>query len=90
MDKPSQKILSKSENHNPIVMTYTPFAGRYIITVEESHSKYWLRIYKNEKLYKQKNYEYFKDAVVSFYRYIKKLNFKYNYYKGELNHHEHK
>ena len=90
MDRPLREILSKFENHDPIIMTYTTFTGKCIITIEVSPSKYWLRIYKDEKLYRQKSYKHFKDAVGSFYRYIKKLNFKYNYYKGGLKHHEHK
>ena len=90
MDRPVREILSKLENHDAIIMTYTTFTEKCIITVEVNPSKYWLRIYKNEKLYKQKNYKHFKDAAGSFYRYIQKLNFKYNYYKEGLKHHEHK
>ena len=63
---------------------------KYIITIEVSPSKHWLRIYKDEKLYEQKHYKHFKDAVGSFYRHIKKLDFKFNYYDGGLEHYEHK
>ena len=70
-------------------MTYTTVINKCMITIEISSSKYWLRIYKNRGLYRQKNYKRFKDAVTSFYRYIKKLDFKYNYYKKGLKHYEH-
>lgn len=73
MNKRLQKISDKLESHDSIIMTYTIVTGKYRITVEESPSKYWLRIYKDEKLYRQKNYKHFKDAVGSFYRYIKNL-----------------
>ena len=90
MDRPLREILSKFENHDPIIMTYTTSTGKHIITIEVSPSKHWLRIYKDEKLYEQKHYKHFKDAVGSFYRHIKKLDFKFNYYDGGLEHYEHK
>lgn len=90
MDRPLQEILSKFGNHDEIIATYTSFTGKCIITIERSSSEYWLRIYKDEKLYKQKQYKHLKDVVGSFYKYIKKLNFKYNYYKEGLKHYEHK
>lgn len=90
MNKTIQKISDKLEGHGSIIMTYTTVIGKCMITVEESPSKYWLRIYKNGELYRQKNYKRFKDAVKSFYRYIKKLDFKCNYYEGGSKHYEHK
>lgn len=47
MDRLLSETLSKFENHDAIIMTYTTFTGKYIITIEVSHSKYWLRIYKD-------------------------------------------
>lgn len=90
MDKRLQKISDELESHGSIIMTYTTVIGKCLITVEVSPSKYWLRIYKNGKLCRQKNYKHYKDAIGSFYRYIKKLNFKYDYYEKGLKHYEHK
>ena len=72
MDRPLREILSKFENHDPIIMTYTTFTGKCILTLEQGDIMYWVRIYKDGKLYEQKYYEHFKDAVGSFYRHIKK------------------
>lgn len=90
MDKRLRKISDDLESHSSIIMTYTTVIGKCMITIEVSPSKYWLRIYKNRTLYRQKNYKHYKDAVGSFYRYIKKLDFKYNNYDGGSKHYEHK
>ena len=90
MSRPLLEILNKFKNHGGIIMTYTTVINKCMITVEVSTSKHWLRLYKNGELYRQKNYKRFKYAVTSFYRYIKKLNFKYNYYEKGLKHYEHK
>lgn len=90
MDKRLQKISDELEGHGSIIMTYTTVIGKCLVTVEVSPSKYWLRIYKNRTLYRQKNYKHYKDAVGSFYRYIKKLDFKCNYYEKGLKHYEYK
>ena len=90
MDKRLQKISDELESHGSIIMTYTTVIGKCLVTIEVSPSKYWLRIYKSRKLYRQKNYKHYKNAVGSFYRYIKKLDFKCNYYNGGSKHYEHK
>lgn len=90
MSRPLCVILSKVEKHDAMIMTYTTVINKCMITVEVSPSKYWLRVYRNGELYRQKNYKHFKEAVGSFYRYIQKLNFKYDYYKKGLKHYEHK
>lgn len=90
MIKDCRKLQNELEGHGSIIMTYTTVIGKCMVTVEASPSKYWLRIYKNGMLYRQKNYKHFKDAVNSFYRYIKKLNFKYDYYNKGVKHYEHK
>ena len=90
MDKRLQKTSDELEGHGSIIMTYTTVINKCMITIEVSPSKYWLRVYRNGELYRQKNYKRFKDAVNSFYRYIKKLDFKYNYCNGGSKHYEHK
>ena len=90
MNKVIQKISDKLESHDSIIMTCSSFGCKNILTLEQGYVMYWVRIYKDGKLYRQKNYKHFKEAVGSFYRYVQKLNFKYNYYKKGLKHHEHK
>ena len=90
MNRPLWEIPNKSKNHGGIIMTYTIVINKCMITIEVSTSKHWLRIYKNGELHRQKNYKRFEYAVTSFYRYIKKLDFKYNYYEEGLKHYEHK
>ena len=90
MYKRFKKILDELESHDPIIMTYTTVIGKCLITVEVSPCKYWFRIYKNRMLYRQKNYKHYREAVDYFYRYIKKLDFKCNYYVGGSKHYEHK
>lgn len=72
MSRPLCVILSKVEKHDAMIMTYTTVINKCMITIEVSPSKYWLRVYRNRELYRQKNYKRSKDAVNSFYRYIKK------------------
>ena len=90
MGRPLYVILNKAEKHDTMIMTYTTVINKCMITIEVSPSKHWLRVYRNGELYRQKNYKHYKDAVDSFYRYIKKLDFKYNYYNGGSKHYEHK
>ena len=73
MNRPLWEILNKFKNHGGIIMTYTIVIDKCMITIEVSPSEYWLRIYKNRELYRQKNYKHYKDAVGSFHRYIKNL-----------------
>ena len=74
MSRPLCVILSKVEKHDAMIMTYTTVINKCMITAEVSPSKYWLRVYRNGELYRQKNYEHSKDAVNCFYRYIKNLS----------------
>ena len=90
MNKAIQKISDKLEGHDSIIMTCSSFGCKNILTLEQGYVMYWVRIYKDGKLYEQKHYKHFKDAVGSFYRHIKKLDFKFNYYDGGLEHYEHK
>lgn len=89
MNKTLLKISNKLNNHDTIIMACSTFGCKYILTLEKGINMYWLRVYKDGKLYKQKYWEHLAEAIGSFYSYKRDPDFKYNNYTGGLKYYVH-
>lgn len=85
MNKTLQKISDKLNNHDSIIMACSTFGCKNILTLEKGYNLYWIRLYKNGEIQKQKAWVYYSDAREEFC--CRKGNlpkFKYNNYDGGL------
>ena len=91
MDKILQKISDKLNSHDSIIMACSTFGCKNILTLEKGNFMYWIRLYKDGRLYEQKYFNLFIEAKAFFYCHKRIFpKFKYNNYDGGLKHYEHK
>jgi hypothetical protein len=91
MNKTLHKISDKLNSHDSIIMACSTFGCKYILTLEKGYNLYWVRVYENGKLYKQKAWVYCLDAREEFLCYKRDFpELKYNNYDGGLKHYVHK